>query len=217
MESEYSEPPSSPIQELQNLSLNNDIDNTLVQTIINEMNNANNKDPNISHPIPVLHSNIGNPANNKPENYIQPNTINEQNILNNQIPPHLNPNLVKQMNPHMQQQIPPHLNPQMEQQIPPHLQNQLNMNPDLNNYMYNQNMIDIMNNENSIYTKLSKHLKETIFVVILFMLLSCESLRTACAKNIPKLNTEDGNLNMWGTTLLSVIYGLIYIGGRQFI
>ena len=78
-------------------------------------------------------------------------------------------------------------------------------------------MLDIIEGDNSIYNKLTKHLKETTFVVLLFVLLSCESLRTACANNIPKLNTTDDKLNIWGTILLSIIYGILYIGFRQFI
>ena len=78
-------------------------------------------------------------------------------------------------------------------------------------------MIDIIDGEDSIYTKLTKHLKETTFVVILFILLSCDNFRTSCAKNIPKLNTSTGSLNIWGTVLLSLIYGLLYIGFRQFV
>ena len=191
----------------ENISDNSDIDehnepnvdNNLVQTILKEINNAgpNNSNESFQTTPQQMHAGIGNPANQSPEYYVQ------------------HPPIASGYMPAMMGQ---HASPQ---QGPPQFENQqqYQQNPmyNMQTNLYNQQMMDIINSEESVFNKLTKHLKETVIFMLLFILLSCETTRSACANHIPKLGTDTNSLNMFGTTLLAVIFGIIFAGIKQFI
>tara|TARA_B100001248_G_scaffold262526_1_gene259124 strand:- start:4215 stop:4823 length:609 start_codon:yes stop_codon:yes gene_type:complete len=191
----------------ENISDNSDIDehnepnvdNNLVQTILKEINNAgpNNSNESFQTTPQQMHAGIGNPANQPPEYYVQ-----HPPIASGYMPPMMGQHGSPQQGP------PQFENQQQYQQNPMY-----NMQPNL----YNQQMMDIINSEESVFNKLTKHLKETVIFMLLFILLSCETTRSACANHIPKLGTDTNSLNMFGTTLLAVIFGIIFAGIKQFI
>lgn len=194
--SETSEQHTS-VEEMPRLTEQN-VDNNLVQTILKEINSAqtanaeNNQMPNHNQQIPPTHQ----PSFQQIPSNIQFQVPNEMQA---DIPRDYQHELPKQGYP-MNLGSQEYNNPQF------------NMNP----YLYNQKMMEIINNEETIFNKLTKHLKETFIVLFLFILLSCETTRSACATNIPKLGNSDKTLNMFGTILLSIIYGIIFICIKQF-
>lgn len=171
------------------------VDNNLVQTILKEINNAQGvNSETMQHP-----------------------QVSQQQHTYQQIPS----NVQFQMPQELPSEIPREFQREFPKQVHPMQVNSpdyinsggaYNMQP----YLYNQKMMDIINNEDTIFNKLTKHLKETFIVLFLFVLLSCETTRAACAANIPKLGNSNKSLNLFGTILLSVIYGIIYICLKQF-
>ena len=169
-----------------NESTQQTIDNNLVQTILKEINNAQATAPEETSGSPYIPNHQPQQTNLSPEIYKQYGVPYQGG---------LHPGMVHQMRPEQLQQM---QNPNMQDQ-----------------HMYNSQIMDIIN-EDTLYNRLTKHIKETIIIMCLFVLLSCESVRSACATNIPKLGTEDNSLNMFGTVLLSVFFGLTYIIIKQF-
>lgn len=174
------------------------VDNNLVQTILKEINSAqtanaeNNQVPNLNQQMPQMH---------------QPSFQQIPSNIQFQLPTDLQGEIPREYQQELPKQgFPTNLN------SPEYSNPNFNMNP----YLYNQKMMEIINNEDTIFNKLTKHLKETFIVLFLFILLSCETTRSACATNIPKLGNSDKTLNIFGTILLSVIYGIIFICIKQF-
>ena len=188
--SENSDHPST-IDDLPKLAEQN-VDNNLVQTILKEINNAQAINAEQAH---------------APQ-------VSQQHQTYQQIPSNVQFQMPQQDGPseyprEFQKQVHP-------MQVTPsdyiNSGGPYNMQP----YLYNQKMMDIINNEDTIFNKLTKHIKETFIVLLLFVVLSCETTRAACAANIPKLGNDNKSLNLFGTILLSVIYGIIYICLKQF-
>lgn len=181
------------VEDLPKLTEQN-VDNNLVQTILKEINNAQSMN---SETAPSSQSSQSAP----PTHAYQQIPSNVHFQMPQEIPSEIPREFAKQQRP-MQMNSPDYMNSG----------GLYNMQP----YLYNQKMMDIINNEDTIFNKLTKHIKETFIVLLLFVLLSCETTRSACAINIPKLGNTNKSLNLFGTILLSVIYGIIYICMKQF-
>ena len=100
----------------------------------------------------------------------------------------------------------PQMNPQINQQQYQQQYPQINK-PLLNNYL----------DSSTFFDRIVNHLKETIFVICLFILFTCDYVRNGISTAIPSLANENKNINILGTVLFSIIYGMVYICFRQFV
>jgi len=195
--SETSEQHTS-VEEMPRLTEQN-VDNNLVQTILKEINSAQSAQSAENNKMPNL--------NQQPSTHHQPSFQQIPSNIQFQVPNEMHADIPRDY----QHELPKQGYP-MNLGSHDYSNPQFNMNP----YLYNQKMMEIINNEETIFNKLTKHLKETFIVLFLFILLSCETTRSACATNIPKLGNSDKTLNMFGTILLSIIYGIVFICIKQF-
>ena len=189
------------------------IDSNLVQTILKEINEA--KDINDNDDDVSSNKHLGMPPMHYTSSNISPEIYKQQQMsFNSQMNPQINPQMNSQMNSQINSQINPQMNPQMN----PHLYSQ--MNPQFNsksNSQINDPLLNNFTNYNTFFDKTINHLKETIFVICLFVLFNCDYVRASISNTIPSLANDNKNINILGTVLLSIIYGMLYICFRQFV
>jgi len=200
-----------------NESNNQQINNDLVQTILKEINTAQQteeikQDSSLSHQqqqyIPLN-------MEQQPEVYREMPIIHSDQLKysqshNSQHPQHPQHPQHHQHHQHNQHHH-HHQHNQHHQHHQHHQEQYYNQQPQIH-----QSVIDIINNDDNVYNRITRHLKDTIIIMLLFILLSCESTRSSCANCLPKFS-NDGGLNVFGTTILSFILGIVYICIKQFI
>ena len=167
------------------------INNDLVQTILKEINTAQQTEEIKQLPINSQQQYIPLNVEQPPEIYKQ------QPIIN------VDPSQYHQQQHHQQH----HHHNQLQQQYYQQYQQQ----PQIH-----QSVMDIINNDDNVYNRITRHLKDTIIIMLLFILFSCENTRSSCASSVPRLSNND-SLNIFGTIILSFILGIVYISIKQFI